>query len=56
MPNRDYFSKPLQGGGRNQADYGRCNFDQKRKHDPWMKPTLYGCAFIAAYFLLQFLR
>lgn len=57
MANRDYFTKPIQGGGRESYDYGRTRLHRERPpRDPWMKPTLFFVAAVALYFIWQFLR
>ena len=56
MANRDYFTKPLQGGGRNDPGYGRSNLYREPEPDPWIRPVLFFGAIILAYFIWQFSR
>lgn len=57
MANRDYFTRPNQGNGRDHHDYDRGSLGRRRPpRDPWMKPMLIAGALIALYFIWQFCR
>ena len=55
--NRNFFTLPRQGNGRDHAGYGLSSRPvAENVRDPWMRATLFGAAMIAAYFVWQFLR
>lgn len=53
--NRDYFTRPYQGSGRDHHDYGNTHLG-KPPRDPWMRPTLIGVGLVVLYFAWQFAR
>jgi hypothetical protein len=55
MANRDYFTRPIQGNGRDHHGYGNTRLHHERApRDPWTKPVLIFAGLIAAYFIWQF--
>lgn len=53
--NRDYFTTPIQSD-RTHYDYGRTQWQDEPKRDPWMLPALVFTALVVVWFLWQYSR
>lgn len=58
MANRDYFSKPNQGNGRDAYNYGNSNLNGRQyKNRHWSDSIfIWFAVALTAYFVCQFLR
>ena len=54
MNNRDYFTKPIQSGGRSSSDYGRTRLtvDRSARDRLWYA----GLLLVMLYFVVQYIR